>query len=341
VLIAILHNAVSADDSLEDQDVLVQVAVVAEALRLIGHDCQIVPCTLNLAAMQDDLSRLRPQAVFNLVESLSGDDGLAYLVPAVLDSMRIPYTGNSTKATFLTIDKLLAKQQMSQAGLPTPAWISDNQSAACPSGCLSRSFQRGATWIIKGVWEQASRNLDEESIVHAADESDLKAILRSRAAALGRHCFAEEFIAGREFNIAVLDGPAGPQVLPPAEIDFSAFPQGKPRIVGYRAKWLADSFEFQNTPRRFEHPASDRALLDKLRELSEQCWAAFDLRGYARVDFRVDQSRQPWILEINTNPCLSPDAGFAAAIEQAGIPFADAVGRIVESAICSPYCKDQ
>ena len=117
--------------------------------------------------------------------------------------------------------------------------------------------------------------------------------------------------------------------LPPAEIDFAAFPDDKPHIVGYRAKWDADSFEYHHTPRRFDFPANDRPLLDRLSQLAIQCWREFGLRGYARVDFRVDEAGRPWILEINANPCLSPDAGFAAAVEQAGIGYDQAIERIV------------
>ena len=88
--------------------------------------------------------------------------------------------------------------------------------------------------------------------------------LAERAARSGRPCFAEQFVEGREFNLSVLAGPEGPEVLSPAEIDFSAFPPGKPRIVGHRAKWLADSFEFNHTPRCFDFPSSDGPLLDRL-----------------------------------------------------------------------------
>jgi D-alanine-D-alanine ligase len=122
-------------------------------------------------------------------------------------------------------------------------------------------------------------------------------------------------------------------VLPPAEIDFSAFAPGKPRIVGYRAKWAEDSDEYRQTPRRFDFPASDRTLLDRLSDLARACWNEFDLRGYARVDFRVDREGRPWILEINANPCLSPDAGFAAALQQAGIEYSAAIARIVGDAV--------
>jgi D-alanine-D-alanine ligase len=121
--------------------------------------------------------------------------------------------------------------------------------------------------------------------------------------------------------------------LPPAEIDFSAFPDGKPRIVGHAAKWNASSFEYNTTERTFKFPASDEQLLRRLSELTLECWRLFGLSGYARVDFRCDANGQPWILEINPNPCLLPDAGFAAALEQAGIGYDSALQRILEDAL--------
>jgi D-alanine-D-alanine ligase len=121
-------------------------------------------------------------------------------------------------------------------------------------------------------------------------------------------------------------------VLSPAEIDFSAFPPGKAHMVGYRAKWVEDSFEFANTPRRFDFAAGDAALLAHLERLARTTFLAMGLSGYARVDFRVDADG-PWILEVNTNPCISPDAGFAAALAQSGIRYKDAIARIVRAAM--------
>jgi D-alanine-D-alanine ligase len=191
----------------------------------------------------------------------------------------------------------------------------------------------GAAYVLKTLWEHASFGLDEHSIVRPADEAALSDLLRQSARRLRRPCFAERYVEGREFNLSVLAGPDGPEVLPAAEIDFSAFPPGKPRIVGRRAKWEEASFDFQNTPRRFDFVPGDALRLEHLRGLARQAWQLFGLGGYARVDFRVDAAGQPWILEINANPCLSPDAGFAAALAQASIPFAQAVARILDDAL--------
>jgi D-alanine-D-alanine ligase len=122
-------------------------------------------------------------------------------------------------------------------------------------------------------------------------------------------------------------------VLSPAEIVFEAYADAKPRVVGYRAKWDEASFEYHHTPRRFEFEPHDARLLAELKRLALECWTCFGLRGYARVDFRVDGEGRPWVLEVNTNPCLSPDAGFAAALERAGISFQDAIARILADAL--------
>jgi D-alanine-D-alanine ligase len=187
--------------------------------------------------------------------------------------------------------------------------------------------------ILKPVWEHASLGMDDSAVMSVASADEQRRRVNDWAQWLGRPCFSEDYIDGREFNLSVLAGPHGPEVLPPAEIDFSAFPDDKPRIVGYQAKWEPESFEYQHTPRRFELPAADAPLVKRLCELARETWTLFGLAGYARVDFRVDHSGEPWILEINTNPCLSPDAGFAAAIAQAGLTYEAAIERIIADAI--------
>jgi len=108
--------------------------------------------------------------------------------------------------------------------------------------------------------------------------------------------FAERFIRGREVNVSILACPEGPKVLPPAEILFPNFPEGKPRVVGYNAKWAEGSFEYENTPRTFDFSSRDGGLLEQVRKIAIQCWTQFELRGYARVDFRIDENDRPWVL---------------------------------------------
>jgi D-alanine-D-alanine ligase len=103
--------------------------------------------------------------------------------------------------------------------------------------------------------------------------------------------------------------------------------------VGYVAKWHEDSFEATRTVRAFGLEQNEPELAAALRELAERTWRLLGLTGYARIDFRVDEQSCPTILEINPNPCLSPDAGFAAAAAQAGMTYPALIERIVRAAL--------
>jgi D-alanine-D-alanine ligase len=252
-----------------------------------------------------------------------------------MDAIAIPYTGNSTEALFTTGSKLMAKRMMQLAGLPTPAWFAED-------GCRpnSETLPLKPPCIIKSVWEHGSRGLDDDNVILDGDAELVLQRLREFTVRSGRPHFAEQFIEGREFNLPMLDGPDGPQILPIGEMDFSTFPTDKPRIIGHRAKWHENSFEYNNTPRSFSVPEQDLALVEHLQRLALQCWQLFALRGYVRIDFRVDQTGQPWILEVNTNPCLSPDAGYAAALDEAGVDYDEAIRRIVQRAMHKSYSPD-
>ena len=334
--IAIAHNAVEDGDAPDERDVLVQAEAVGAALETLGHEPMRLPCTLDLAVFKERLTGLGPDLVFNLVESLEGTGRLIHLVPFVLDALGISYSGARAEAILLTSHKVLAKERLAAAGVPTPPWSAPfpaDLPAAAPAPDPTARAAPSGRWIVKSLWEHASVGLDEAEPLICDRDEEVPAALRAHAARFGGACFAERFVDGREFNLSLLSGADGPQVLAPAEIRFEDYPQGALRIVGYRAKWLPGSFEYDHTPRRFEFPGADAALLARLRALARRCWEVFGLRGYARVDFRVDAEGRPWVLEVNANPCLSPDAGFAAALAQTGVGFDEAIGRIVSDAI--------
>lgn len=327
--VAIVHDAVGDEDAPDARDVVVQADAVARALTVLGHTSCRVPCTLDLAALKADLRGHQTDLVFNLVESIGGHGRLIHLLPFCLDALSIPYTGSRAEAVMLTSNKTVAKQWMASAGIPTPAWI-----GPWPGYDVQVQRDRVSTdrWIVKSVWEHASIGLDADSIVPDGAVQVIVDRLRHQAPRLGGACFAERFIDGREFNLSLLAGPQGAEVLPPAEILFQGYSDSMPRIVDYRAKWDDSTYEYHHTPRRFDFDRVDDDLLDELKTLAQKCWQHFGLSGYARVDFRVDGNGRPWVLEVNANPCLSPDAGFAAALQQAGIDYADAIERIVAGA---------
>lgn len=323
---AILHSPVAADASKDEQDSLIQAEAVARSLAALGFEPIPVIFELNLDATSDRLREIAPELVFNLVESVNGRGRLVHLAPALLDYLRLPYSGSTTEALFTTSNKLLAKQWLQARKVAVPAWVPLSADAgAYPA------FVGGAPYIIKSVWEHASIGIDKHALSCPKDIVSLQEAMAARRPLLGNDVFAEIFIDGREFNLSLLAGENGepPEVLPPAEICFDDFPPEKPRIVDYRAKWDENSFEYHHTPRRFDFAGQDAPLLRRLTRIALKCWNIFALRGYARVDFRVDTAGQPWVLEVNANPCLSPDGGFVAAAERAGLDYNQMTRRIV------------
>lgn len=330
--VVLLHDELSPDARADERDVLVQAGAVSAALHELGHRTSMRGMTLDLEETARHLSQHRPDLVFNLVEAVAGQGRLVHLAPALLDSLRLPYTGAKTEAMFLTSSKTLTKRFLAAHRLPTPTWVECAGSAGRTPPPAGMDFDVSRRWIIKSVWEEASVGLDEDSVVAAASAGELAGHVAQRLEKIGGEGFAEAYIEGREFNLALLaDRDAGPGclVLPPAEMEFRGYGPDQPRVVGYRAKWVEDSWEYRHTTRTFEFGREDAALLDRLRELAARCWTLFGLRGYARVDFRVDAEGRPWILEINANPCLSPDAGFAAAAARAGMAYAEVIRRIM------------
>lgn len=329
--IAVLHGATL--ERPDEVDTLRTAEAVCDTLAALGHEADLVHVGPDMAALGALASR-RPELVFNLVEAIGGDGALAAEVPAALDRLGLAYTGCGALATWRCLEKPAMKRAMAAAGLPTPAW-------SATGGDLAHL----PSVIVKAVAEHASLGIDARSVVPGA-RAGAEVIRRTHR--LGIAHFAEGYVDGREFNLAVLAGPCAgpcagpdqdgrswPEVLPPAETLFVGYPDDRPKIVDYEAKWAEGSFAYDNTPRRFAFGAEDRALTGKLTALALRAWTLFGLAGYARVDFRVDAAGRPWILEVNTNPCIARDAGFFAAARQAGLSYEAMIARIVDAALAT------
>jgi D-alanine-D-alanine ligase len=323
--VVILHSDVAPDASEDELDCLRQAQTISAALRQLGYEPVLLPFVLDLARNIGALDALQPQFVFNLVETVNAKGSLIHFAPALLDYLNIPYTGSGTDAIYLTSNKPLAKEIMHGAGIATPAWISPQgeHTGQAPSDIF----------LLKACWEHASVGLDEESIITMTKETDILSLMKERKKKIGGPCFAEAYIDGREFNMALIAGKDGVQALPAAEMQFSGFGPDKLKLLDYRAKWVEGTFEYENTSRTMDFSAEDEGLIAALQDIAQRCWHLFGLRGYARVDFRIDKNGNPWVLEINANPCLSLEAGFAFAIERASISYDEAMELIINDAL--------
>jgi D-alanine-D-alanine ligase len=256
--------------------------------------------------------------VFNLVDAISGDDRWAHLVPARLDDLGIDYTGCRASAFLQTLSKAGTKQKLAYAGLPTPQWFMD-----------STGLSGDALVIVKALWGHGSIGLDQTSVVHGTDASR---IVAERTLRLNTEHFAEAFIEGREFNLPLLQLPSGVDVLPIGEYLFGDAHVSK--IVDYDAKWTPDSAVYLGIDKcHFGLEKNEPELATTLKKLALASWTLFGFTGYASVDFRVDLTGAPFIIDVNPNPFLRPDSEFATAVAEAGLFFHDLIGRIIESSL--------
>ena len=267
--VAFLYNRSSDDPATAAEDDVPSRSPVVAALRRLGHRVAPIVCSLNLAGVRRRLERWQPDVVFNRVESLGGSDSMMGAVTLLLDALQIPYTGCPTEAMVVAANKLTVKEQLVRAGLPTPEWITADFRLRHPEGTgdcglppasanpkSARSLPAAAgnsKFILKSVLEHASFEISDDSIIGPMASDAIAERIRQRTSESGRPFFAERFIEGREFNLSLLGRPsaagAGPRVLPPAEIDFSAFPAGKPRIVG-RWRQMGRRMRLSSTTRR-------------------------------------------------------------------------------------------
>ena len=319
--VLVLHSNVPPDAPADELDTLYTAHAIDEALTPRGHSVTLAPFEPDPGATRVLLGMHNPDVVFNLVEAIWGQGELACLAPVILEKLNARFTGCPAAPMALAGDKPLAKRMLRLAGLPTPDWDEP------PFDGLDRARR----YIVKSATEDASLGLDDEAVLAGRKAALARAQLCRQK--FGGRWFAEAYIHGREFNVSVMEENGQPRVLPIPEMEFHNWPKDRVRVVGHDAKWAEDSHESLNTIRKFGLQDSEPRLNAELQRLAAESWKLFGLRGFARVDFRVSEEGEPFILEINPNPCLEPGAGFAAASAQAGMNYADAVEKIIAAAL--------
>jgi len=329
-IVAVLYGRLLPDAGPDDLDILEETAFISSALTRLGYTPVRFETGLDTAELESELTKLRPALVFNLVDAIDGCEEHVTVAPDMLERLGLAYTGVSARGIRLASNKPAAKKIMEHAGIPTPKAVT----GTVHSLTFEDASGKSRAYIIKPASGSASDGIDDEAVLRSSRDVAHINAWRWNQLACG-NAYIEHFVEGREVAGALLEGPEGPQVLPPSEMLFLGYSPEKPKIVGYAAKWLSDSFEYCNTQRRLRFPAEDQPLLRRLSDIAVECWNNFHLGGYARIDFRVDLQSRPWVVDINPNPCLSEDGGFVAAATEAGLTSTDVVRRIVSYPVVS------
>jgi D-alanine-D-alanine ligase len=315
--ILILYNKISQTPTKDEIDVLEEVKLVSIALEELNHGVITRDCDMNLERIIEDIKEIEPDLIFNLVESMYNKGEFAYLSPSVLSYLNIKFTGNKLVPLFTSSNKILSKKELIRIGVPTPKYYTLDK---------LHKLNSKKKYIIKPIWEEGSLELDEYCIFNGSDKGYINGLSNKNK----DYYFVEEFIEGREFNVSIIGTDKGPKVLPIAEMIFN-FPDDKPKIMGYKSKWDENSFEYLNTERTFK-VSNDNNIKDKIRKICKKCWNEIGFTGYVRIDFRVDSKSNPYVIDLNLNPCISESGGFYAACKKAGYTYTSMIEQIIKEA---------
>jgi len=309
--IAILYDGMSAASA----DQLIVTTVDAVERELVAEGNIVLRIGVGPSAQWiDRLRRARVDLAFNLCESIDGVAALEPPVISVLELLGLPYSGSSSWTASLCLRKHVVNAALERAGLPVPKFAVVRRGGTIPSV--------GFPAICKPAAEDASIGVEQRSVVRTTRQ------LTERVGAMLERwdeVLVQRYIEGREVNVGIL----GDATLPIAEIDFGQMPKGMWRIVTYRSKWETGSDEdLGSTPQcPARLPAS---VATQLRKVAIAAWRIVGGAGYGRVDFRIDERGRPWILEVNANPDIAPDAGLARMAGVAGIEYGALVRRVCE-----------
>jgi len=311
-------------DILAEREVVNCAHDVAQALASAGYDVEMARIT---ADVEMALAPYPPSEwlVFNLGEGLGGRLFEEVRIAWALEAMGYRYTGSDAMALAISTHKARAKAVLESAGVPTPPWR-----LFCSADQVSDDSLAGLPFplFVKPVAEDASLGIDVASVVRSMEA--LRARVAMVVAQYHQAALVESYIHGRELN-APLWGDA-PALLPLAEIDFrSEFGQAA-RVVSYASKWQPESVDWASTP--VTCPALvEPALEARIRELALASWRAIGGQGYGRVDMRVDEAGEPWVIEVNCNPDLAPDGGFFRSAKAGGYSYPQMICNILQFAM--------
>lgn len=297
-----------------------------EALRTNGHETRRVMVDDTVEPLVAALTHDPPELVFNIAESFAGKSALESNVAALLNLLKLRYTGSSPAGLIVAGDKTLTKKVLSFHGILTAKF------ATVFRGNVDWAGDINFPLILKPPQEDASLGITQKSIVN--DVKELLETISSIQTEYESPVLAEEFIDGREFYVGVL-GNSNVQALPIIELDFSKFPKGLPKIASWSAKWGEDGegkgAEFAGTESVFPIDLPDE-LAERIKKVAIDAFQALRLRDYARVDLRVTDSGKIYVIEVNPNCYLEQKSEFATAAQKEGIEYPALINRIIELA---------
>jgi D-alanine-D-alanine ligase len=297
---------------------------VAKGLEASGHKTSIQTIRSEVNEIVNLFKKKKPNLVFNLVESF-GDDiiGGQMGVAGLLDLLEVPYTGGGPGETYLQEDKALAKKLLAFENIPYPDFATFAPNAEFETGGNLRM-----PLFVKPLRMDASIGIDERSLVRNTQELMERVLYIHKT--FGDAALAEEYIEGREFYVGVI-GNQDLTAFPPVEMDFSGLKEGSVKVMDNQAKFDENSHRFQGT--KAVLPNLEPELKARLQKVSLDAYRALRVRDYGRIDLRLTDTGEIYVIEVNANCYLEHNSEFALAGSALGLEYPKLVNRIAELAL--------
>ena len=295
---------------------------VGRALKEGGHKVSVLGVHGDARKLLAGLTRRKPELVFNLMETFGDNQLGAVSVVGFLDLLGLPYTGGGPGEFYIQEDKGLAKKLLAFDGIRYPEYA-----VFSPDADLETGGRLRMPLFVKPLRMDASIGIDAKSLVHST------AAMIERVAHIHKtvkdSALVEEYIEGREFYVGVL-GNSEPMAFSPIEMDFSGMPEGAPHVLDARAKWNERSAEYRGTKAVLaELPDELRARLQKT---AVDAYRALRVRDYGRIDLRLTEAGEAYVIEVNASCYLEEGGEFASAAAAAGLDYPEVIRRIADLA---------
>jgi D-alanine-D-alanine ligase len=297
-----------------------------DALLAGGHTTRRLAVDAEVQPLINELTAESPELVFNLAESFRGKSALESNVAALLNLIDLRYTGSSPAGLILAGDKTLTKKVLSFHGILSAKFATMYRGQVDWAGDIKFPL------LVKPPQEDASLGITQKSIVNNVKE--LLDVISGTQQEYQSPVLVEEFIDGREFYVGVL-GNSKVEALPIIELDFSKFPKDLPKIASWEAKWGDDGDEkgeqFAGTESIFPTDLPEE-LATRIKQVAIDSFQALRLRDYGRIDLRVTEKEEIYVIEANPNCYLEQKSEFARAAQKGGLEYPALISRIVELA---------
>ncbi|NNG26978.1 MAG: ATP-grasp domain-containing protein [Ignavibacteriaceae bacterium] len=307
---------------LSEKSFLKELNIINKSLSEFYTEVETLAIDRDVQKSIHNINEFNPDVIYNFVESVEGIASYEWCMAGLFELLGFEYTGCNPASLGNCLNKARAKNILNSRGIITPHHITLNPNARFTKKDITINYPA----IIKLLSEDASIGISEYSVVK--NYTELRKQFKFLTDTYKQEVIIEEYIEGRELNIAIL----GNKVLPVSEIDFKGLPEELPSIVTYDGKWIEESIYYNHTRPVCPVDLNER-IKNKIIKAAIDSFEALDCRDYARIDVRLNKKNIPYVIEVNPNPDISTDSGFARAAAADGVTHKELLYTIANFAL--------